>query len=283
MARLKFFSPDSLTPSLRWGARLSAIVFPLSLILSSGAMSALPTEDNPPTANLLALSPAPAAVTNVLGKVDQAANSRQLTVLLENFAPSYTVDGMSRNEWQQQITNLWQRYPNLRYQTTIQTWKPEAGGFMVETLTTIKGSHNLNGKTGSIFAKMTSRQRIANGKIVQQQILSEQVRSTTGNKPPTVELTIPDKLRTGEEYSIDAIVQEPLNNDVMMGALSEQLVNSRSYGKATPYKLELLSTGGLFKNTKAPNKAGDYWLSAIFVRPDGMTIITRRIHILRRV
>jgi hypothetical protein len=280
MAGLKFFSPGSFTQPLRVG--LSGILFPLSFLLSPGAMAVLPITDAASPAGLMAAAPTPKALTDLLTKIDRAANSRQLPALLENFAPSYTVDGMSRSAWQQQITSLWQRYPNLRYQTIVQSWKPEGNGFSVETLTTITGSQTQSGKTSNITAKLLSRQRIANGKVVQQQILSERVQSTTGNKPPTVEMTMPDKLRAGEEYSIDAIVQEPLNDDVMMGALSEQLVDGSGYAKPTPYKLELLSTGGLFKNTRAPNKAGDYWLSAIFVRSDGMTIITRRIHVSRK-
>jgi hypothetical protein len=281
MAGLKFFLPRSFVPQLQPTAGLSVMALPLLYCLSCSAVAALPN-NVPTTVNLVAVAPVPASITNLLSKIDRAANSRQLTALAENFAPSYTVDGMSRSEWQQKISGLWQRYPNLRYQTTIQSWKPDSNGFLVDTLTQVEGSQIQGGKKSSIFAKIQSRQRISNGKITQQQILSEQVKSTSGNKPPSVELTLPEKVRTGEDYSIDAIVQEPLNDDVMMGALSEQSVSGSNYGKATAYKLELLSTGGLYKNTKAPNKAGDIWLSAIFVRSDGMTIVTRRIHVLRR-
>jgi hypothetical protein len=226
-------------------------------------------------------APAPANVINLLNKIDQAANNRQLPALSANFAANYTVDGLNRSEWQRQVNSLWQRYPNLRYRTTLQNWKQDGGGLSIDTLTQIEGSQNTPGKPTSIVATIQSRQRIVNGKISQQQIISEQVRSTTGSKPPTVDMVVPDKLRPSEEYNVDVIVQEPLNDDVMMGALNEQPVSANGYGKTTAYKLELLSTGGLFKNAKAPSRAGDYWLSAVFVRPDGMTTVTRRIHVVR--
>ncbi len=233
------------------------------------------------TPSYAATSPLPANVSGLINKIDQAANSRQLPALLENFSANYTVDGMSRSQWQQQVSGLWQRYSSLRYSTTIQNWKQDAVGISIDITTQIDGASIGGGKQNKLFAKIQARQYIVNGKVVQQQILNEQVRSSTGTKPPTVDMVVPDKLRPSEDYNVDVIVQEPLNDDVMMGALSEQPVSTGSYGKATPYKLELLSTGGLFKNAKAPSKAGDYWLSAVFVRSDGITTVTRRIHVRR--
>jgi hypothetical protein len=226
-----------------------------------------------------ATSQPPADVAGLISKIDQAANSRQLPALLENFAANYTVDGMSRSQWQQQVTGLWKSFPSLRYSTTIQSWKQNATGISIDITTQIEGVGTDEGKQSKLLAKIQARQYIVNGKVSQQQILNEQVVSSVGAKPPTVDMVVPDKLRPSEDYNIDVIVQEPLNDDVMMGALSEQPVSSSSYGKSTPYKLELLSTGGLFKNAKAPSKAGDYWLSAVFVRPDGITTITRRIYV----
>ena len=252
-------------------AGLKLVLTGLALSLSIGSL----------TPSYAATSPPPASVTDLINKIDQAANSRQLPALLENFSTNYTVDGMSRSQWQQQVSGLWQRYASLRYKTTIQNWKQDAAGISIDITTQIDGVSTDAGKPNKLAAKIQARQYIVSGKVTQQQILNEQVLSSTGLKPPTVDMVVPDKLRPNEDYNVDVIVQEPLNDDVMMGALSEQPVSTGSYGKATPYKLELLSTGGLFKNTKAPSKAGDYWLSAVFVRPDGITTVTRRIHVRR--
>jgi hypothetical protein len=224
----------------------------------------------------------PAAVLELVSRVDRAANAKQLSGLGENFAPSYVVDGMSLSEWQKSLGTFWKRYPNLRYRTTIQAWRPDANGGSLDTMTQIDGSNVQNGKTIKLTAKIQSRQRIANGKIAQQEILSENIVATSGSKPPTVELRVPDKIRTNADYNIEAIVQEPLGDDVMMGTVTERAVNGNAYNKSDAFNLELLSTGGLFKDTKAPGKSGDYWLSVTFVRPDGMTSVTRRIHVLRR-
>lgn len=224
----------------------------------------------------------PALVVELVSKVDRAANAKQISGLSENFAPSYTVDGMSLSEWQKSVSSFWKRYPTLRYSTKIQSWKPEANGGLVETLTQIDGSGLQDGTPLKLTAQIQSRQRIVNGKIAQQEILSERIVSTSGTKPPTVDLRVPDKVKTNADYSIEAIVQEPLGNDVMMGMVTERAVSGSAYNRPEALKLELLSTGGLFKDAKAPGKSGDYWLSVTFVRPDGMTSVTRRMHVLRR-
>jgi hypothetical protein len=225
---------------------------------------------------------APAAVTELVSRVDRAANAKQLSGLVSQFAPGYVVDGMSLSEWQKSLSVFWKRYPNLQYRTTIQAWRPDGTGGFVDTLTKISGSRIQNGKTIRLNGQIQSRQKIVNGKIAQQEILSEKIVATSGSKPPTVELRVPDKIRTNAEYNIEAIVQEPLGNDVMMGTVTERAVSGSAYNKADSFNLELLNSGGLFKDARAPGKSGDYWLSVIFVRPDGMTSVTRRIRVLRR-
>lgn len=234
------------------------------------------------TAPMVAAAQPPAPVVELVGKVDRAANAKQLSGLSENFAPNYVVDGMNLSEWQKSVGAFWKRYPNLRYRTTIRSWQPEGSGGWLETTTQIDGNGVQDGKPVKLTAQIQSRQRIVNGKIAQQEIISEKIVATSGTKPPTVELRVPDKVRTNADYSIEAIVQEPLGDDVMMGMVTERAVSGSAYNKSDALKLELLSTGGLFKDTKAPGKSGDYWLSVVFVRPDGMTSVTRRIHVLRR-
>jgi hypothetical protein len=234
------------------------------------------------TAPIASAAQPPAMVVELVGKVDRAANAKQISGLSENFASGYTVDGMSLSEWQKSVSTFWKRYPNLRYSTTIKSWKPEANGGWVETLTQIDGSGVQNGKPVKLTAQIQSRQRIVNGKIAQQEIISERIVSTSGTKPPTVDLRIPDKVKANADYTIEAIVQEPLGNDVIMGMVTERAVNGSAYNRSEVLNLELLSTGGLFKDAKAPSKSGDYWLSVTFVRPDGMTSVTRRMHVLRR-
>jgi hypothetical protein len=233
------------------------------------------------SSNALAAAP-PAAVSNLLNQVDQSANNKQLAALNSSFAPNYTVDGLNRAAWERGVKKLWQRYPNLRYRTIIKSWRPEGASTSVETLTTIAGSQTQNNQLSRLNSQLLSRQKIVGGKITQQQILSENTVITSGNKPPTVELNIPKQLKVNELYSIDAIVVEPLIDDVVMGKVVEQPVSASGYAKSAEYSLDVLATGGLFKKAKAPSKPGEYWMSAVLVRQGGMTTVTQRVRVVRR-
>ncbi len=254
-------------PSLKFLSITSLIIG----LASSNAVAA------PPAAPL-----APAAISNLLTQIDKSANGKQIAALNSSFAPNYTVDGLNRTAWEQGLKKLWQRYPNLRYQTAIQSWKAEGGGISVETITSIIGSQTQNSQLSKLTSQLRSRQKIVGGKITQQQVLSENTTITSGSKPPTVELNVPKQLKINEIYDIDAIVTEPLGEDVMMGKVVEQAVSASGYSKPVEYSLDILATGGLFKKAKAPSKPGDYWLSAVLVRAGGITTVTQRVHVVKR-
>jgi hypothetical protein len=224
----------------------------------------------------------PAAMVELVKNVDRAANTKQISGLISNYAASYSVDGMNLSEWQQSISTFWKRYPTLKYLTTIKSWKPDSNGGWLETTTRIDGSGVQSGNPIKLTAQIESRQKIVNGKIAQQEIVSEKIVATSGTKPPTIDLRVPAKVKTNGDYTIEAIVQEPLGDDVMMGMVTERAVSGSAYNRSENLNLELLSTGGLFKDAKAPGKSGDYWLSVTFIRPDGMTSVTQRMHVLRR-
>jgi hypothetical protein len=226
---------------------------------------------------------APTAVRSILTKIDTAATGKKLPELLQNYSPSFTTtDGLTKATWQQSISQFWQSYPNVKYSTTIKSWKTDGAGFTVDTISKINGSQKIEGRTLNLTSTIESRQKIANGQILQQQVLQERTTVVSGDKPPTVELSLPEQLQTNAEYSLDAIVNEPLGEDVLMGATLEQPVTPQGYLQPSgDYKLELLNAGGLFKIARAPGKSGDYWLSTIFIRPSGMATYTQRVRVVR--
>jgi hypothetical protein len=226
---------------------------------------------------------APTALKTLLAKIDTAANERKLPELLRYYSPSFTTsDGLNKATWQQSLGQFWQSYSTLSYATTLESWQGDSNSYTANTITKITGVRQLDGRTFNLLATITSRQKIVGGQILQQQVLQERTQISSGTKPPTIELTLPDKLETNAEYNLDAIVVEPLGEDVLMGTTIEQPVSAQAYTQTANYKLELLSAGGLFKVARAPGKSGDYWLSTVFIRPAGMTTLTQRIHVVRK-
>jgi hypothetical protein len=228
------------------------------------------------------MAPAPPALKTLLSNIDAAANGRKLPELTRYYSPNFTTsDGLTKAAWQQALGQFWQSYSNLKYTTTLQNWQGTGNSYTADTLTKIAGTQQLNGRTHNLQATIQSRQKIVGGQIVQQQILQERTQVSSGTKPPTIELNLPDKLQTNAEYNLDAIVAEPLGEDVLLGTVLEQPVSDRVYGKPANYKLELLTAGGLFKVARAPGKSGDYWFSTIFIRPAGMTTLTQRVRVVK--
>jgi hypothetical protein len=225
---------------------------------------------------------APMALKSMLTKIDTAANQRKLPDLLRYYSPEFTTsDGLNRAAWQQSLGQFWQSYSNLNYATTLESWQGGNNNYTANTITKITGVQNINGRVLNLLSTIKSSQKIVGGQIIQQQVLQERTQVSSGAKPPTIELSLPDKLQTNAEYSLDAIVTEPLGEDVLMGTTIEQPVTAQAYGQSANYKLELLTAGGLFKVARAPGKSGDYWFSTIFIRPAGMTTLTQRVRVVK--
>ncbi|GAC1489358.1 MAG: hypothetical protein NVS2B14_00530 [Chamaesiphon sp.] len=224
---------------------------------------------------------APPQLKNTLAQIDAAANSHQAQAVMQFYSSNFTdSDGLTRQDMQKALTQLWQRYPQLNYHTELQSWKMDGNGVVVETVTNMTGVQQKDGRNFKLDASLRSRQRFEGEKIVQQQIEAENTQLTSGAKPPTVEVSLPEQVRSGQEYTFDAIVKEPLGDDLLLGATLEQPVRTDAYLKPSSYNLQALAAGGIFKQGTAPVKQGSYWLSVVLVRAGGMTVVTRRLQVV---
>ncbi|HLO84327.1 MAG TPA: nuclear transport factor 2 family protein, partial [Nostocaceae cyanobacterium] len=219
---------------------------------------------------------------NLLTQIDTTASKGDVKAVIQFYSPNFThSDGLTRESLEKALTGFWQRYPQLRYNTRLQSWKSENNSIIAETVTTITGLPSANSNNIALTTTINSRQKIVNGQIVQQDILSERTQLTSGNKPPQVDFKLPEQVRVGQKYNFDAIVQEPLGEDFLLGAALEEPVQAEKYLNPTNIELEPLSSGGLFKIGRAPNTPGNQWISAVLVRGGGMTIITQRLQVKR--
>lgn len=221
---------------------------------------------------------APTQLKEAITSIDTAANSRNLAGVMQFYGTNFRhSDGLNRQNLEQALTQLWQRYPQLTYRTELKSWNREGNAIVAETVTQVMGTDEAKTKLES---SLRSRQRFEDQKIVQQDILSEQTQLSSGAKPPTVSIYLPEQIRVGQQYNFDAVVQEPLENDVLMGAALEEPVSAEQYLKPSSFDLEILPAGGLYKLGRSPAREGRYWLSAVLVRSNGMTMITRRVQVV---
>ncbi|MCC5614067.1 nuclear transport factor 2 family protein [Nostoc sp. CHAB 5836] len=267
---------------LRFPANIWLVSFLLTLTLTSGWQ---PTQATTPQQLSQAGTPqnAPAELKNLIAQVDAAANRGDLKEVLQFYSPNFTHgDGLNLQTLERSLISLWQRYPKLQYSTRLLSSKPEGNVIIAETETKITGLPSGNGNNLALNATIKSRQRIVGGKIVHQDILSERTLLTSGSKPPQIDIKLPQQVQVNQKYNFDAIVQEPLGDDFLLGTALEESIQPEKFLNPTSVDLQLLTSGGLFKVGQAPSTPGSQWVSAVILRGNGMTMITQRLQVVKK-
>jgi ketosteroid isomerase-like protein len=119
---------------------------------------------------------APAELKTTISKIEAAANKRDLKRVMEFYSPQFTnSDGLTYDKTSKALTHLWERYNNLQYTTTLQSWSRSGNKLTAETLTKIEGTGKVQGRTVKLNAQIRSRQQFLGSKLVYQEILSERV------------------------------------------------------------------------------------------------------------
>ena len=152
---------------------------------------------------------------------------------------------------------------------------------MAETITYITGVQEMKDRDITLKSTITSKQRYEDEKIVEQEILAERNQLISGKKPPTVSINLPGELERGEKYNFDVVVEEPLGEQIILGTALTEPINENSYSfEPTNFKLETLSSGGIFKIGEVPENSEGQWLSAVLMRKGGITISTYRLRVI---
>ena len=223
---------------------------------------------------------APKELTEAILEIEDAANDQDLEGVLDYYSEDFTnTDGLTIDSLARGLEQMWKNYPQLTYTTEIQSWSEEGDLLVAETITTIEGVQKEQGRVTHLDSTVKSLQYFQDLKLVNQEILAEQSRLTSGDNPPNVEIVAPETVKTGEKYNFDLIVDEPLEDRVLLGAIKEEKTAGNLYLNPTVLELEPLPAGGIYKTATAPLLPDSNWVSAILVRGDGITMISHRVSI----
>ena len=121
---------------------------------------------------------------------------------------------------------------------------------------------------------------IFNGKIDEGIIKNLFTTIRNDDKKIDISFKIPDKVLTGSKYDIDIIINEPLEEVIIAGAIKPHQVNTFFEQEIL---LEPLASGGIFKMTRAPSKPGIQIWSGIIAHPNGMITFTKSIDIVDEI
>lgn len=259
--------------SNRFSSRAAAALCGLTISLGLGSVGALEAQANPP-------GTAPAPLTTALSQIQAAASAGDVEAVMQNYSPEFTnEDGFTYDSLKSALQTLWERYDGLTYRVELQSWEPASNGYTAETVTYIEGTQMVDGRSSKLESVIRSEQTYEGGKIVSQRMLSERNQLVSGEAPPTVSVILPEQVAAGESYDFDAIVMEPLGNRYLLGAAIEEGTTATDFFTGRPVELELLAAGGLFKVGEAPTTNDNRWVSALLVRDDGITVVTRRLRV----
>ena len=262
-------------PNSKLSILSSALRSPLTLMLSIGLHLGAVT-----VIEVNAAENIPGEVSALITQIDKTASRHDLKDLMNFYNPQFThSDGLTYESIEQILKRLWEEYPDLEYRTKIRSWEQKDDKWIMETVTIITGTRQLEAMMLNLQSKIVSRQEFQDQKLLRQEILSEETQITSGESPPTVEVRLPKEVRIGEAFDFDVIVQEPLGNDFLLGSAIEETIGDARHLNPAELDLEILQAGGLFKRVKAPDSPQGHWLSAIVIRGGGAVIVTHRVSI----
>jgi hypothetical protein len=230
------------------------------------------------------LEPAPPELVNAINTLDSAASKKDINAVMQFYSPNFAhSDGLSRQKLRESLEGLWKRYNNIKYKTEVTKWARKDNTYTVETVTRVQGTKPGTEGEYKLDAQLVSTQVYqVNGSNLQmsrQDILSEKSSLTSGEKPPTVEMRLPDQIGVGRQYALDAVIPEPLGANLLLGSIIEEEVSPANYLKDTTIELEPLRAGGVFKIGQAPYTTGDRWVSVVLVQETGITISSQRMRV----
>ena len=200
--------------------------------------------------------------------LENSLNKRDLEFIRKNF----------RNDENKNIPNQFSKiikdFPDSKW--TIKRLKSNIPNKEILRIKVL-GKKIVNGEIHILESNFDYLFSILNGKIDEGIIKNLFTTIRTDNNKIDIIFKIPDKVLTGSKYDIDIILNKPLEEVIIAGAIKPHQVNSLFEQEIL---LEPLVSGGIFKMTRAPTKPGIQLWSGIIAHPLGMITFTKSIDIV---
>ncbi|WP_338440887.1 hypothetical protein VZG28_07755 [Synechococcus elongatus IITB4] len=225
----------------------------------------------------------PAAANTVFQSLAAAATRQDAKAIANLYSPSFQPpDGLDRVGYDSAMQRFWKQFPGARYTVQVLNSQPSGSGLQVETLTKIEGQRKQGDRTFNLASEIKSRWLLQDGRLQREEILSERSRLSSGSNPPELTVNAPATVLTGENFSFDAYVDAPLNDDLLVGGVTEDPIELQRLLNPTDFRLQALTAGGVYKQARAPQRPGNFWISALVIRRDGLTVVSERLRVVDR-
>ena len=144
----------------------------------------------------------------------------------------------------------------------------------------VSGRKIVNGEMHILESDFDYVFSVLNGKIDDATIKNLFTTIRNDDKKIDISFKIPEKVLTGSKYDIDIILNKPLEEVIIAGAIKLHQENSLFEQEIL---LEPLASGGIFKMTRAPSKPGVQIWSGVIAHPEGMITFTKSIDIVEKI
>ncbi len=201
-------------------------------------------------------------------KIENSLNTGDLEFIRKNFSNS------ENQNIQKQFSKLINDFPKSKWK--IKKIKSNIPNKYILRIK-VSGQKIVNGELYSLESNFDYFFSILNGKINKGTIknLFTIIRNDDNNIDISFE--IPDKVLTGSKYDIDIILNKPLEEVIIAGAIKPHQVNPLFEQEIL---LEPLASGGIFRMTRAPSQPGIQIWSGIIAHPKGVITFTKSIDIV---
>jgi hypothetical protein len=205
---------------------------------------------------------------NFIRNLENALNARDLKFIKKNFQNNAT------QNIPEQFSKIIDDFPDCKW--SIKRLKSNIPNQNVLRIK-VSGKKIVNGEIHTLESNFDYLFSILNGKIDGGIIKNLFTTIRDDNKKIDISFKIPDKVLTGTKYDIDIILNKPLEDIIIAGAIKQHQVSSFFEQEIV---LEPLATGGIFKMTRAPTTPGIQIWSGIIAHPMGMITFTKSIEIV---
>ncbi len=203
--------------------------------------------------------------------LENSLNSRDLKLIKKNF----------RND---EYQNILKQFSKITNDFPDSKWKIKRLKSQIPNIDILRikvlGKKIVNNEIHILESNFDYLYSILNGKITEGNIKNLFTTIRNDNNKIDISFNIPDKVLTGSKYDIDIILNKPLEDVIIVGTIIPHQVSSFFEQEII---LEPLSSGGIFKITRAPAKAGIQIWSGIIAHPEGIINFTKSIEIVDKL
>ena len=200
--------------------------------------------------------------------LENSLNTRDLEFIKKNFKSDENLN------IQKQFSKITNEFPDSEW--TIKELKSNIPNKNILRIRVL-GKKIVNGEIYLLESNFDYLFSNLNGKIDEGIIRNLFTTIRSDENKIDISFNIPNKVLTGSKYDIDIILNKPLEEVIISGAIKSHQINSFFEQEIL---LEPLLSGGIFKTTRAPSKPGIQIWSGIIAHPKGMISFTKSVDIV---